>query len=63
MHKDKSIANAQNTDNKPFPSNQEPRGATRFGPDPMKPRPTTQNANNTDKAGKAQPWRDPANRL
>lgn len=50
---------------KAFPDSetQEPKGRTRFGPDPMKPRPTTENVNNTDKAGTAKPWLDPANRL
>ena len=40
-----------------FPKNVEPRGKTRFGPAPRKPKPTTKNVFNTDSTGKAKPWK------
>ena len=40
---------------KAFPKNVEPKGRTRFGPPPSKPKPTTKNVFNTDPQGTKRP--------
>ncbi len=55
MPRNEERTNQTANNDRAFPENVEPHGATRFGPAPTKPKPTTTNVNNVDPHGRKSP--------